>query len=55
VTGAPRRKPLVRHRVAAILITWPQALSVVDPRPLGATTNALARIMATATRQASAA
>ena len=33
---------------ASILIIWPQAPSVVDPRRFGATANAVARIMATA-------
>jgi hypothetical protein len=33
---------------ATILIIWPQAPSVVDPRRFGATANAVARIMATA-------
>jgi hypothetical protein len=33
---------------ATILITWPQAPSVVDPRRFGATANAVARLMATA-------
>jgi hypothetical protein len=33
---------------ASVLITWPQAPSVVDPRRFGATANAVARLMATA-------
>ena len=33
---------------ASILITWPQAPSVIDPRRFGATANTVARIMATA-------
>ena len=33
---------------ASILITWPQAGSVIDPRRFGATANAVARLMATA-------
>ena len=33
---------------ATILIIWPQAPSVVDPRRFGATANAVARLMATA-------
>jgi hypothetical protein len=33
---------------ASILITWPQAPSVVDPQRFGATANAVARLMATA-------
>ena len=33
---------------ASILIIWPQAPSVVDPRRFGATANAVARLMATA-------
>jgi hypothetical protein len=33
---------------ASILITWPQAPSVVDPRRFGTTANAVARLMATA-------
>jgi hypothetical protein len=33
---------------ATILIIWPQAQSVVDPRRFGATANAVARLMATA-------
>jgi hypothetical protein len=33
---------------ASILITWPQAPSVVDPHRFGATANAFARLMATA-------
>jgi hypothetical protein len=33
---------------ASILINWPQAASVIDPRRFGATANAVARIMATA-------
>jgi len=33
---------------ATILIVWPQAPSVVDPRRFGATANAGARLMATA-------
>jgi hypothetical protein len=33
---------------ATILITWPQAPSVVDPRKSDATANAVARLMATA-------
>jgi len=33
---------------ATILIVWPQAPSVVDPRRFSATANAVARLMATA-------
>jgi len=33
---------------ASVLIIWPQAPSVVDPRQFGATANAVARLMATA-------
>ena len=33
---------------ASIMITWPQAPSVVDARRFGATANAVARLMATA-------
>jgi hypothetical protein len=33
---------------ASILIIWPQAPSVVDPRRFSATANAVARLMATA-------
>jgi hypothetical protein len=33
---------------ASILIIWPQAPSVIDPRRFGATANAVARLMATA-------
>jgi hypothetical protein len=33
---------------AVILIIWPQAPSVIDPRRFAATANAVARIMATA-------
>jgi hypothetical protein len=33
---------------ASILITWPQAPSVIDPRRFRATANAVARLMATA-------
>ena len=33
---------------ASIVITWPQAPSVVDPRRFGAAANAVARLMATA-------
>ena len=33
---------------ATILIIWPQAPSVVDPRRFGATANAVARLMAMA-------
>jgi hypothetical protein len=33
---------------ASILIIWPQAPMVVDPRRFGATANAVARLMATA-------
>jgi hypothetical protein len=33
---------------ASILIIWPPAPSVVDPRRFGATANAVARLMATA-------
>jgi hypothetical protein len=33
---------------ASILITWPQAPSIVDPRRFQATANAVARLMATA-------
>jgi hypothetical protein len=33
---------------ATVLITWPQAPSVVDPHTFGATANAVARLMATA-------
>jgi hypothetical protein len=33
---------------ASILITWPPAPSVADPRRFGATANAVARLMATA-------
>jgi hypothetical protein len=33
---------------ASILITWPQAPSVVDPRRFGGTANTVARHMATA-------
>ena len=33
---------------ASIMITWPQAPSVIDPRRFGATANAVARLMATA-------
>lgn len=33
---------------ASILIIWPAAPSVVDPRRFGATANAVARLMATA-------
>jgi hypothetical protein len=33
---------------ATILIIWPQAPSVIDPRRFGATANAVARLMATA-------
>ncbi len=31
-----------------IMITWPQAPSVIDPRRFSATANAVARLMATA-------
>jgi hypothetical protein len=34
---------------ATILIIWPHAPSMIDPRRLGATANAVARLMATAT------
>jgi hypothetical protein len=33
---------------ATILIIWPQAPSVVDPRRFGTTANAIARLVATA-------
>jgi hypothetical protein len=33
---------------ATILIIWPQAPSVIDPRRFAATANAVARLMATA-------
>ena len=33
---------------ASVLITWPQAPTVIDPRRFGATANAVARLMATA-------
>jgi hypothetical protein len=33
---------------ASVLIIWPQAPSVVDPRTFGATANSVARLMATA-------
>ncbi len=33
---------------ATILIVWPQAPSVIDPRRFGATANAIARLMAAA-------
>jgi hypothetical protein len=33
---------------ATILIIWPEAASVVDPRRFGSTANAVARLMATA-------
>ena len=32
----------------SIMITWPQAPSVIDPRRFSATANAVARLMATA-------
>ena len=32
---------------ASIMITWPQAPSVIDPRRFGATANAVSRLMAT--------
>jgi hypothetical protein len=50
---SPTNKLLVELREpeelpASILITWPQAPSVVDPHRFGATANAVARLMATA-------
>jgi hypothetical protein len=33
---------------ASILITWPQAPSVIDPHRFGATANSVARLMAAA-------
>jgi hypothetical protein len=51
ITGTDAVRVELREPVefpASILIIWPQAPSVIDPRRFGATANTVARLMATA-------